>query len=225
MRRTCSVIARAVGSPLWPTVTRIAPSATDSVMLTCSTRPAIASNRAAFSVALRSQSSTSLPASDNESTMVVLPLLRAGLRPKSLCGHTLRPGTDREGRHGGNDPIVSGASPSGTLPGSGIGHDGAMSDVDEYFTGLRPDSRDAFDRVRRLAMSVAPEATGGTRSGMGGPRHRRQPLLGFREGKGPLSVFPFSPAAVDAVRARLAGFGLGKGTIRVTAGQPPDAGR
>src|ERR1044072_3250734 len=193
MRRTCSVIARAVGSPLWPTVTRTAPPPTDPVMLTCSTRPAIASNRAAFSVALRSQSSTSLPASDNESTMVVLPLLRAGLRAKSLCGHTLRPGTDREGRHGGNDPIVSGASPSGKLPGSGIGHDGAMSDVDEYFAALRRAGRAASDRSRRLAMSVAPEATGGTSYGMAALRHRGKPLLGVREGKGHLSVFPVLP--------------------------------
>ena len=95
-----------------------------------------------------------------------------------------------------------------------------MSDVDEYFAGLRPDSRDAFDRVRRLAMSVAPEATDGTSYGMAALRHCGKPLLGFREGKGHLSVFPFSPAAVDAVRDRLAGFGVAKGTIRFTADTP-----
>lgn len=56
--RTPSVIAMLVGNPLCPTVTRPAPLATDSVMLTCSTHSAIRWKRAAFSVALRSQSST-----------------------------------------------------------------------------------------------------------------------------------------------------------------------
>jgi hypothetical protein len=48
IRDTCSVIDTSVGIPLCPTVTRTAPPATDSVMLTCSTCSAICWNRAAF---------------------------------------------------------------------------------------------------------------------------------------------------------------------------------
>ena len=46
------------------------------------------------------------------------------------------------------------------------------------------------------------------------------PLLGFRAAKQHLSVFPFSPEAVDAVRDRLGGFDVSKGTVRVKADNP-----
>lgn len=54
-------------------------------------------------------------------------------------------------------------------------------------------------------------------------RHGGRPLLGFRAGKEHVSVFPFGPEAVDAVRERPAGFELSKGTVRFTADHPlPD---
>lgn len=37
-----------------------------------------------------------------------------------------------------------------------------MSEVDEYFASLDADARAAFERVRRLAMTVAPDAVDGT---------------------------------------------------------------
>jgi uncharacterized protein YdhG (YjbR/CyaY superfamily) len=46
----------------------------------------------------------------------------------------------------------------------------------------------------------------------------------FKASKNHLSVFPFSPEAVDAARAELAGFQLSKGTVRFTPDKPiPDA--
>jgi uncharacterized protein YdhG (YjbR/CyaY superfamily) len=47
-----------------------------------------------------------------------------------------------------------------------------------------------------------------------------RPLLGFRAAKKHLSVFPFSPAAVEAVADRLEGFDLSKGTIRFAPDRP-----
>ena len=47
-----------------------------------------------------------------------------------------------------------------------------------------------------------------------------RPLLGFRAAKQHLSIYPFSPAAVEAVKDRLDGFGLAKGTIRFTPDRP-----
>jgi uncharacterized protein YdhG (YjbR/CyaY superfamily) len=39
-----------------------------------------------------------------------------------------------------------------------------------------------------------------------------------------LSIFPFSPAAIDVVRLELDGFQVSKGTIRFTVGHPvPEA--
>ncbi|MFD4377059.1 iron chaperone [Streptomyces sp. NPDC058486] len=98
-----------------------------------------------------------------------------------------------------------------------------MSEVEEYFAGLDPASRDAFQHIRTVALRVAPEAQDGKSYGMAALWFGGKPLIGFRAAKEHLSIFPFSPEAVDAVRGRLAGFDLSKGTIRFTPGHPlPD---
>ncbi|HEX8868905.1 MAG TPA: DUF1801 domain-containing protein [Lentzea sp.] len=98
-----------------------------------------------------------------------------------------------------------------------------MAAVDEYFAGLGASDRTAFERVRAEAEKLAPDAEQGTSYGMAALRYRGKPLLGFKAAKDHLAVFPFSPAAVDAVRDRLTGFSLSKGTIRFTADTPlPD---
>jgi uncharacterized protein YdhG (YjbR/CyaY superfamily) len=98
-----------------------------------------------------------------------------------------------------------------------------VSAVDDYFGELDAPARAVFERIRTLAMDVVPEAEDGTSYGMAALRYKRKPLLGFRAAKDHLSVFPFSPRIVDAVRDRLAGFELSKGTIRFTvARQLPD---
>ena len=54
-------------------------------------------------------------------------------------------------------------------------------------------------------------------------RSAGRPLLGFRASKQHLSLHPFSAEVVDAVRDRLGGFDLAKGTIRFTPEAPvPD---
>ena len=48
-------------------------------------------------------------------------------------------------------------------------------------------------------------------------------MLGFSAAKRHLSLFPFSPAAIEAVKDRLAGFDVAKGTIRFSPENPvPD---
>ncbi|MEQ7736098.1 iron chaperone, partial [Escherichia coli] len=50
-----------------------------------------------------------------------------------------------------------------------------------------------------------------------------KPLVGVVAAAKHLSVFPFSPAVVEAVAGRLDGYSLSKGTIRFTADHPlPD---
>ncbi len=61
---------------------------------------------------------------------------------------------------------------------------------------------------------VAPDAEEGVSYGMPAFLYGGRPLLGFRAAKKHLSVFPFSPAAVEAVEDRLGGFDRSKGTIR-----------
>ena len=50
-----------------------------------------------------------------------------------------------------------------------------------------------------------------------------RPLIGVAASAEHLSVFPFTPAAIDAVSAHLEGLSLSKGTIRFTPDHPvPD---
>ena len=98
-----------------------------------------------------------------------------------------------------------------------------MAAVDEYLATLDDADRAAFERVRDVALAQVPDAEQGTSYGMAVLRFRGKPLLGFRAARQHLSVFPFSPASVDAVRDRLAASAVSKGTLRFTAGDPlPD---
>ena len=95
--------------------------------------------------------------------------------------------------------------------------------IDEYLDGLAPPERAALEHVREVVVRAAPEAEEGASYGMPALLLAGRPLLGFRAAKQHLSVFPFSPAAIDAVRDRLEGFDLAKGTIRFTPERPvPD---
>ncbi|MBB5868472.1 uncharacterized protein YdhG (YjbR/CyaY superfamily) [Allocatelliglobosispora scoriae] len=95
--------------------------------------------------------------------------------------------------------------------------------LDDYLDSLDEPARAAFEHVRRLATALAPDAEQGVSYGMAALRYRGKPLLGFRAAKEHLSIFPFSPAAIDAVRERLTGYELSKGTVRFTAATPlPD---
>src|SRR6478752_1687452 len=98
-----------------------------------------------------------------------------------------------------------------------------MGELTEYLATVSTADGEALAHVRDLALEVCPEAEEGRSYGMAALRYRGKPLLGFVAAKAHLSVFPFSPAAVDAVAPELEGFSLSKGTIRFTADHPlPD---
>jgi uncharacterized protein YdhG (YjbR/CyaY superfamily) len=101
--------------------------------------------------------------------------------------------------------------------------DAHMSAMDDYLDGLPPAQKAALARVRAVVEGVAPEAEEGVSYDMPAFRYAGRPLLGVRAAKKHLSVFPFSPAAIEAVRDRLVGFNLSKGTIRFSPDSPvPD---
>jgi uncharacterized protein YdhG (YjbR/CyaY superfamily) len=98
-----------------------------------------------------------------------------------------------------------------------------VSAMDDYLAGLPPDQKDAFERVRAVVVETAPGAEEGRSYGMPAYLYEGRPLLGFRAATNHLSIFPFSPEAIDAVRDRLGDFELAKGTVRFTADKPvPD---
>ena len=93
----------------------------------------------------------------------------------------------------------------------------------EYLDSLPEDEKAALERVCAVVAAEAPGAEPGTSYGVPAFRLRGRPLLGFRAAKKHMSLFPFSPAAIDAVSDRLDGFDLAKGTIRFTPDRPvPD---
>ncbi len=95
-----------------------------------------------------------------------------------------------------------------------------MPEVDDYLAGLEPPVAAAFRAVVTVATELAPDAEQGTSYGMAALRHKGKPLLGFRLAAKHLSVFPFSPQAVEAASDLLDGFALSKGTVRFTAANP-----
>jgi uncharacterized protein YdhG (YjbR/CyaY superfamily) len=98
-----------------------------------------------------------------------------------------------------------------------------VATVDDYLASLDGPSRSAFEHVRDLVLEIVPDAEQGTSYGLAALRYRDKPLLGFQATQDSLSIYPFSPRAIDAVRDRLAGYKLSKGTVRFTAGTPlPD---
>ena len=98
-----------------------------------------------------------------------------------------------------------------------------MSEIDDYLATVDEPTRVAFEHVRDVVTGIAPSVSEGTSYGMPALRYRGKPLLGFKAARDHLSVFPFSPQAVDAVRDRLDGFSLSKGTIRFVVVRPiPD---
>jgi len=99
-----------------------------------------------------------------------------------------------------------------------------MSVFDEYLAGLPAPEQAELERIRRFVRNTVPEAEEGTSYGLPAFKYKDRPLLGIRASKNHLSVFPFSPEAVEAARESLAGFDLSKGTVRFTADNPiPDA--
>jgi uncharacterized protein YdhG (YjbR/CyaY superfamily) len=101
--------------------------------------------------------------------------------------------------------------------------DARMSAMDDYLNGLPSAQKAALARVRAVVEDVAPEAEEGVSYGMPAFLYAGRPLVGFRAAKRHLSVFPFSPAAIEAVNDRLAGFDVSKGTIRFSPDNPvPD---
>jgi len=100
-----------------------------------------------------------------------------------------------------------------------------MGAVDEYLATLDGGARSAYERVLDLALAEVPQAEQGTSYGMAVLKYRGKPLLGFRAAKDHLSIFPFSPAAVDAVKDELRDDATSKGTVRFSIDHPlPDSG-
>ncbi|MET0783163.1 iron chaperone [Leifsonia flava] len=98
-----------------------------------------------------------------------------------------------------------------------------MGALDDYLATLDGADRDVLSGIRDRAIEIVPDAEQGMSYGMAALRYRGRPLISVRATAKHLSVFPFSPEAVEAVAGALAGYSLSKGTIRFSAEKPlPD---
>ena len=98
-----------------------------------------------------------------------------------------------------------------------------MGTVTDYLAGVDEPDRATLARVVEVARDVVPDATEGTSYGMPALLYRGKALLSAMASAKHLAVYPFSPAAVTAVEARLDGFSHAKGTVRFSSEHPlPD---
>jgi uncharacterized protein YdhG (YjbR/CyaY superfamily) len=95
-----------------------------------------------------------------------------------------------------------------------------MESIDDALAGLPQPEHDALQRVIDIARRVAPHAIDGVSYGVPALKVAGKPLIGVSASAHHLSIFPFSPAAIDVVRTELDGFSVSKGTIRFTAERP-----
>jgi uncharacterized protein YdhG (YjbR/CyaY superfamily) len=101
-------------------------------------------------------------------------------------------------------------------------HDGRQM-FEDYLARLEEPERSALTALIDHVARIVPDATEGFSYGLPAFRYRDKPLLGFAAAKQHIGLYPFSPSALDAVRVRLTGFKLSKGTIRFSAEHPvPD---
>jgi uncharacterized protein YdhG (YjbR/CyaY superfamily) len=89
--------------------------------------------------------------------------------------------------------------------------------MDDYLADVAEPDRAPLERIRRVVKELVPQAEEGKSYGMPALKYNKRPLVGFVAAKKHLSLFPFSPAVIDALTDRLDGFELSKGTIRFTA--------
>lgn len=91
---------------------------------------------------------------------------------------------------------------------------------DDDLRDLDDEQRAALQAVIAHVATVAPDATEGRSYGLPAFLYDDRPLLGFAATRRHLSLYPFSPAVIDAVRDRLGGYALSKGTVRFTPDRP-----
>jgi uncharacterized protein YdhG (YjbR/CyaY superfamily) len=89
--------------------------------------------------------------------------------------------------------------------------------IDEYLSGLSPDTRAALEKVRRAVHAAAPGVEECISYGMPAFRLNGKLIAGFRAAADHCSFHPMSGTTVATLAADLAGYGTSRGTIRFPA--------
>ena len=95
-----------------------------------------------------------------------------------------------------------------------------MSVVDEYLTNVAEPQRAQLERIRQIVHETVSDVEEAKSYGVPAFKVDGRPLLGFNVSKGHASLYPFSPAVIEALRNDLQGYDLAKGTIRFSEHTP-----
>ncbi len=96
-------------------------------------------------------------------------------------------------------------------------------DVDEYLARVPEPARTTLNKVRAAIRSAVPAEATETISYRMPTFKYKGPLLGFAAFSDHCSLFPMSPAVIEAFKNELKGFHTSKGTIRFPVDKPPSA--
>lgn len=96
----------------------------------------------------------------------------------------------------------------------------ATERIDAMLAALPDDQRASLQALRDVIARAAPDAVEAISYGAPAFRYHGRPLVAYAAAKGHCSLFPMSPAVIEAHRDELAGFDTAKGTIRFTPAHP-----
>lgn len=94
-----------------------------------------------------------------------------------------------------------------------------MGAVDAYLQDTGEPERSDLERVRNIIRQLAPEAEEVISYGMPAFKYNKKYLVGFFAYKDHMSLFP-TPGPIEALKDKLGGFKLSKGTIQFTHDNP-----
>jgi uncharacterized protein YdhG (YjbR/CyaY superfamily) len=96
----------------------------------------------------------------------------------------------------------------------------AKAQIDAELGALPDGMRAVMGSLRRTIQAAAPDAVEAISYGAPAFRYRDRPLVAYRAARNHGSLFPMSPAVIEAHRAELTGYDTAKGTIRFTPERP-----
>lgn len=91
-----------------------------------------------------------------------------------------------------------------------------MSYISLYYKNAKPGELAAIEELWEFAKSVEPSSTEGLSYGLPALKLNGRPLIGFSIATNHMTVYPFSPKIIEAVKEYVKDFETSKGLIRFT---------
>lgn len=97
-----------------------------------------------------------------------------------------------------------------------------MNELQNYLETLSADRKKIISHIYDVAKATVPEATEGKSYGMPALLYKGKGLISCVSAKNHLSIVPFSPPAIEAIKDRLEEYEPTKGVIRFSEDNPID---